>query len=458
VEAFLQALHQDDFTPLYRYITDTVMARTLEEFPLAMLHAGFTAFGEILLPLLQECYGDDIASILRDLQRLHRLKDTALNTLVASYETQARAVFQGQQERLQAYSRQLEQQLVRVGDEFQTLQDFNESIIQSMTSGLLVVDTATHSILKVNRAMEQFSNFQAANVVGKTVEEVYAGLHGLPLKEFAEEVERQGSITLRKHRLYTDDGRESYRSIKGQVFSNSRGESKGVIVIVDDLSTTELLQETFSRYVSPQVLEQVLSSRQRPSLRSARCNLTVLFCDIRNFSHFAAQHRPEAVVELLNQYLDIMVEVLFAHQGTLDKFLGDGLLAFFGTPRPQADHPCRAVQAALAIQQKLTEVNAKRRRRLQPVLDIGIGMNSGEAIVGNIGCEKRMEYTVVGDMVNLAQRLQARARGGEILISDATLAHVQHLITVYNTIEEQFKGREHLVRAHSIGPRPAGIV
>lgn len=455
VEAFLEALQQDDFAPLGRFITATVIARTLEEFPLAMLHAGFTAFGDILLPLLQECYGADIARILEALQRLHRLKDTALNTLVMSYETRARAVVQEQQERLRDYSQKLEQQLIRVGDEFQTLQDFNESIIQSMTSGLLVADKATHCILKVNRAMEHFSDFCAADVIGKTVEEVYAGLHGLPIKEFADEVERQGAITLRKHRLYTDDGREFYRSIKGQVFYSRQGESQGVIVIVDDLSTTELLQETFSRYVSPQVLEQVLSSRQRPSLQSTRCDLTVLFCDIRNFSHFAAHHAPEAVVEVLNQYLDLMVEVLFAYQGTLDKFLGDGLLAFFGMPLPQADHPCRAVQAALALQQTLTDFNASRRQGGEPVLDIGIGINSGEAIVGNIGSEKRMEYTVVGEMANLAQRLQARARGGEILISDATLAHVQHLVTVYHTIKEQFKGCERLVRAHSIGPRAA---
>jgi PAS domain S-box-containing protein len=453
VTAFVDALQQDDFAPLDRFITETVIARTLEAFPLAMLHAGFTAFGDILVPLLQECYGDDTTRLLADLQRLHRLKDKALTTLVTAYETRTKAVFEHHQERLQAYSRQLEQQLIRVGDDFQTLQEFNESILQSMTSGLLVADKTTHRILKVNRAMEHFSNFQAADVVGKTVEDVYAGLHGLPIQAFAEEVERYGAITLRKHRLHTDDGQEFYRSIKGQVFYNPQGVSQGVIVLVDDLSTTELLQETFNRYVSPQVLEEVLTSRQRPSLQSMRRQVTVLFCDIRNFSSFATRYAPETVVETLNCYLDIMVDSLFAHQGSLDKFLGDGLLAFFGAPLPQADHPCRAVQAALEIQQRLTDFNARRQCQNEPVLDIGIGINTGEAIVGNIGSEKRMEYTVIGEMVNLAQRLQARARGGEILISDSTLAHVQHLVTVSNTTTEQFKGHQRLVRAHRIGPR-----
>lgn len=452
VDAFLMALQDGDLAPLNRFITDTVVSRTVEEFPLAILHAGFTVFGELLLPLLRECYGGDTPELVADLQRLHLLKDAILQRLVEQYETQMRAVVRQQQERLQAYSRQLEVQLVHVGEEYQTLQDFNESIIQSMTSSLLVADKDTHRILKINRAMERLGGFTAAEVVGRTVEEVFAGLRGLPIREFAEEVERQGVITLRKHRLYTDTGREFYQFIKGQVFYNAKGENRGVIVMIDDISRTELLRETFSRYLSPHVLEQVLADKQRPSLQSARRDLSVLFADIRNFTCFAEQHRPEAVVEVLNQYLDLMVDIVFRHQGTLDKFLGDGLLALFGAPLPQDDHPCRAVQAALAIQQAIRCLNASRRRQGAMTLDIGISINSGEAIVGNIGSEKRMEYTTVGDMVNVAHRLQTWARGGDILISDATLQHVQPLVTVYHTLEAQVKGRSQRVRAHRIGP------
>jgi PAS domain S-box-containing protein len=455
VDAFIEALRHDDLAPVDRFIARIVVARTVEGFPLAILHAGFTACGELLLPLLSECYGDDTSRMVADLQRLHVLKDAILQRLVGQYETLARAVFRQRQERLRADRSALEAQLIRVGEEYQTLQDFNESILQSMTSGLLVGDKDTHRILKVNRAMEHFSGFSAADVVGKTVEEVFAGLHGLPIREFAEEVERQGTITLRKHRLYTDDGREFYRSIKGQVFYDQQGKNRGVIVIIDDISRTELLRETFSRYLSPQVLEQVLTDKQRPSLQSARRDLTVLFADIRNFTRFAELHQPEEVVEVLNQYLDIMVDVLFKYQGTLDKFLGDGLLALFGTPLPQVDHAQRAVRAALEIQQAIGAFNTSRGRQGAMTLDIGIGINSGEAVVGNIGSEKRMEYTVVGDMVNVAHRLQTQAQGGEVLISDTTLAHVRELVTVYATVEAQVKGRQQPVCAHRIGPRLA---
>ena len=223
-------------------------------------------------------------------------------------------------------------------------------------------------------------------------------------------------------------------------------------MLVDDISETEILRETFSRYLSQQVMEQVLSDTDLRSLRSARREVTVCFADIRNFTAFAERHAPEEVVDVLNEYFDLMVHVLFEHQGTLDKFLGDGLLALFGTPLEQAEHRQHAVQAALDIQRATSALNTARRGRGQPTLHIGIGINSGEAIVGNIGSEKRMEYTVIGDMVNVAQRLQAQADGGEVLIGASLFPHVQHLVSVYDTVETQVKGRQQPVRAHRIGP------
>jgi PAS domain S-box-containing protein len=457
VEAFLEALRQNDFTPLDRFITATVVSRAVAEFPLAALHAGFTAFGELLLPLLCECYGNDMAQIIAALHRLHLCKDAILQRLVSQYETQARAVVRHQQERLQAYSKQLEAQLIQVGEEYQTLQEFNESILQSMTSGLLVGDKNTHRILKVNRAMERLGGFRADETVGRTVEEVFAHIDGLPMKEFTDEVERQGTITLRKHRLHTQDGREFYQSIKGQVFYNCKGEDQGVIVIIDDISKTELLQDTFSRYLSPQVLAQVLADKHPPALRGTRRHLSVLFADIRNFTPFAEARQPEEVVEVLNQYLDVLVRIIFEYQGTLDKFLGDGVLALFGTPLPQADHARRAVQAACAMQETIRELNAQRCRRGEMTLDIGIGINSGEAIVGNIGSEKRMEYTVIGDMVNVAQRIQTCAPGGAVLISDSTLAQVRDLVTVAATMEARVRGRQQPVWVHRIDSHAAVV-
>lgn len=450
--AFLEALQMDDVAPLDHFLVDMMAPRTVEDFPLATLHRTFTVFGEMLLPLLRECYGDDHARILEDLQRLHLLIDTILQKLVEHYETRSKALVRCQQEQLQAYSHQLEAQLIQVGEEFQTLQEFNESILQSMTSGLLVADKSSHRILKVNRAMERISGRRTADMVGKTVEEVFANRHGLPpIEDFAEEVERQGSIPFRKHRLLTADNTEYYCSIQGQVFYNQRGQNAGVIVIVDDISEAEILRETFSRYLSPQVMDEILSRASLRSLRSTRRDVTVLFADIRDFTAFAERHQPEQVVDVLNEYLEVLVRITFEHQGTLDKFLGDGLLALFGTPLEQPDHSQRAVQAALAMQGAVRQLNLERQERGQPTLQMGIGINAGTAIVGNIGSEKRMEYTVVGDMVNVAQRLQALAHGGDVLIGASILPVVQHLVTVHATVETHVKGRQQAVRAHRIG-------
>ena len=147
MDAVLETLRDGDLTVLDHFIAPTVTTRIWEELPLALVHSAFTVFGEPLPALLQECHGDDTARMLCDLQRLHTLKDTMLNKLVAHYEAQNQALVRQQQERLQAYATHLEQQLIQVGDEFQTLQEFNESIIQSMTSGLLVADKDTHRIL-----------------------------------------------------------------------------------------------------------------------------------------------------------------------------------------------------------------------------------------------------------------------------------------------------------------------
>src|SRR5215471_1209312 len=450
--AFLATLQANDTAAIDHFLADLIAPRTVEEFPLAVLHRTFTVFGEMLLPLLRECYGDDTARILDQLQRLHLLINTILQTLVTHYETRSKAMVRHQQEQLQTYSQQLEAQLVQVGEEFQTLHDFNESILQSITRGLLVADKETHRILKVNRAMERLSGYPAADIVGKTVEEVFIGLQDISLEDCADEIERLGSITRRTHRLLTAAGRVHYHSIHAQVLYNQRGQNQGVVVLVDDISDTEILRETFSRYLSPQVMTQVLADTDLRSLRSARREVTVLFADIRNFTAFAERHQPEEVVDVLNAYFELMVHVLFEHQGTLDKFLGDGLLALFGTPVEQVDHAQRAIQAALDIQRAVTALNAARRRRGQPTLHLGIGINSGEAIVGNIGSERRMEYTVVGDMVNVAQRLQTQAGGGEILIGASLLPHVQHLVSVYDTVEMRVRGRQQLVRAHRIGP------
>jgi adenylate cyclase len=157
-------------------------------------------------------------------------------------------------------------------------------------------------------------------------------------------------------------------------------------------------------------------------LGGQRRDMTVLFSDIRGFTSASERATPEAVVAQLNEYFSAMVEVLFRYQGTLDKFVGDMVMGLFGAPLPDARHADHAVAAALDMTRTLDQLNERWRREGRPELNIGIGINSGEMIAGNIGSEAIMSYTVIGDAVNLGSRLESlnKEYGTRIIISDRT--------------------------------------
>jgi adenylate cyclase len=185
-----------------------------------------------------------------------------------------------------------------------------------------------------------------------------------------------------------------------------------------------VLRDTFSRYVSPELCEEILKNPGLLSLGGRRQQVTVLFADIRNFTSMSESMAPEAVVEVLNLYFTEMVDLVFKYKGTLDKFVGDALMAVFGVPLPISQAATQAVKCALAMQRHLKQMQASG---LTPIQGMRIGINTGDAIVGNIGSTKRMDFTVVGDVVNVAARLQELAKEleADTLISEATFQELE---------------------------------
>jgi class 3 adenylate cyclase/DNA-binding response OmpR family regulator len=189
-----------------------------------------------------------------------------------------------------------------------------------------------------------------------------------------------------------------------------------------------LIRGVFERYVDAHVVEELLKQPTQIKLGGHRQFVTVLFADLRGFSTFANKTSPEKTVDTINRYIEAAVEAILQEQGTIDKFIGDAVMAFFNAPLPQPDHALRAVRAALWVKQAVIATQKQLSPECQ--LNFGIGVCVGEAVVGNIGTTRLMNYTAIGDSVNKAKRLQEQARGGQILITQETLMAIQQHIQV----------------------------
>jgi adenylate cyclase len=208
----------------------------------------------------------------------------------------------------------------------------------------------------------------------------------------------------------------------------------------------------FGRYVSKDVFSHLMADPSVARLGGERREMTVLFSDIRGFTAASERAAPEAVVQQLNEYFSAMVEVLFRHQGTLDKFVGDMVMGLFGAPVRDARHADHAVAAALEMTGALDRLNAGWRAEGRPTLEIGIGINSGEMIAGNIGSDTIMSYTVIGDAVNLGARLESLTKeyGARILISDETRLRLTSSVVTRLIGEVTVKGRTRPVTVHEV--------
>ncbi|MGH9894545.1 MAG: adenylate/guanylate cyclase domain-containing protein, partial [bacterium] len=215
--------------------------------------------------------------------------------------------------------------------------------------------------------------------------------------------------------------------------------------------------EQLRRYLAPQVADAVLSDGGSVAMASTRRNLTILFADIRGFTSMAERMEPEELIDSLNQYFTAMTDVVFRHGGTLDKYVGDGILSFFGDPIPFEDHAERAVAAAFEMQHELHAIRGGWLLERGEGLNVGIGISTGYVTVGNIGSATRTEYTVIGNHVNLASRLATTAKAQQILVSERTLIAVRDHVDATPVDEISLKGVSRPIRIFEIVNATAGL-
>ncbi|MFY9260365.1 MAG: adenylate/guanylate cyclase domain-containing protein [Gallionella sp.] len=213
----------------------------------------------------------------------------------------------------------------------------------------------------------------------------------------------------------------------------------------------QFITKTFGRYMSDEIVAMLLESPEGLNLGGESKLVTVVMTDLRGFSSISSSLPPEAVVGMLNDYLKEMTNIIFKYAGTVNEFVGDGILILFGAPITRTDDAARAIACAIEMQLAMVKVNANNREKGFPELEMGIGINTGKVIAGNVGSDMRMKYTVVGSSVNLAARVESYTVGGQILATDATLAHIPpHAVNLHGDFLVPFKGVSKPVKIYNI--------
>lgn len=314
-----------------------------------------------------------------------------------------------------------------------------DEILESIASGVVVLD-AQDMISQFNRAAEITFGLSASTLVGRNARILNTWLPGFTSllerykgqNEPRMQMELAGSHFIRGH-VVLQLTFFRVRDIAGSAF--------GTAVVLNDLTESralaaeniaqaeksERIARSFERYLAPHVVDALLRDPEAVVLGGTRQTATMMFADIRGFTELSERLMPEEVVELLNRYLAPCVNVVFANSGLLDKFYGDGIMAVFGAPRPGDDDALRAVTAARQVLEQIDVLNGQPGARWP--LSVSIGLATGDVVAGHIGSERRLEYTVVGDAVNLASRLQAIAEPNQILADERTYERVRGRFT-----------------------------
>lgn len=210
--------------------------------------------------------------------------------------------------------------------------------------------------------------------------------------------------------------------------------------LTEYIEKRDYIRDTFGRYVTKEVVQRLLESKEALALGGETRDVTILMSDLRGFTALSSDMTPEGIISLLNRYLEKMIAILVDYRAVIDEIQGDGILAFFGAPEELANHPAQAVACALAMQAAMEEVNASNAREGLPHLEMGIGVGSGEVVVGNIGSELRTKYSVVGSPVNFTSRIEGMATAGQVLISADTYTQVQGAVETGEVLQVRMKG------------------
>lgn len=323
--------------------------------------------------------------------------------------------------RLRAFTAQISIALenATLFDDVQNTKNYVESMLESMSNGVITINENA-KIVTCNAAGLRIFKCRAGDIIGREAQEFFAEKNAWLLEKITSVFENQEPVVTMDAELDIDDEKVSI-NLTTQPLLGGKDEKFGTMLLMEDISSEKRVKSTMSRYMDPSVADKLLEGGE-DLLGGVSSEATVLFSDVRSFTTITEELGAQGTVTLLNEYFSIMVECIQNEAGMLDKFIGDAIMAVFGTPLKHDDDPDRGVRAAISMLTHLAEYNKKRIAHGKRPIDMGIGLNTGMIVSGNIGSPKRMDYTVIGDGVNLAARLESACKqySARILISDAT--------------------------------------
>ena len=291
---------------------------------------------------------------------------------------------------------------------------FNESILGSIATGVITIDPLGE-IDSINSAGLKILNRDRDEIIGNHYMYLFEKDDDLIEMITKSEIENKTMSELNMSLNTVSEDTVINVSISPRL--DPEGNKQGLVLAVEDISDVSKVKNTFKRYVSKQVVDEILDNEAKLNLGGEKREVVVLFTDIRGFTSMSEKMEPEKVVTTLNEYFTDMIDIVFKHNGTIDKIIGDELMVVYGAPLSTNNDTERAIETAVEMQQKIKELNKERKKRNEGPICVGIGINRGDVISGNIGSRDMMDYTVIGDTVNLGSRLCSSAKPNEILVS-----------------------------------------
>jgi len=354
--------------------------------------------------------------------------------------------------RLRAFSAQAAIALenARLFDDVLNMKNYNESILESMSNGVITLDDKKR-IVKSNSASLRILNTSVENIIGISADEYFSGKNAWIIENIDRVIETGKPYLAMDAEFFISDGKKVSVNLMVVPLINIKNESIGSMLVFEDITKEKRLKSTMARYMTKELAEKLLEAGDAMLGGQAQV-ATVLFSDIRSFTAISERVGAQETVSMLNEYFTVMVDIIFNYGGILDKYIGDAIMAVFGVPFMTGEDADHAVMAAVDMLRALRDFNRERAKIGKSPINIGVGINTDEIVAGNIGSMKRMDYTVIGDGVNLASRLEGANKyyGTSLLISEFTFQNLKGKYMYREVDRLRVKGKAQPVSMYEI--------